>query len=404
MNILILSWENPIKPTIQGTALARRIKQLVDGLSQYNCSITLVHYDHNNEVLDGNYYYNFKNINQAHVHRYAVPAQCNEDKNRVIRKVKTLCYSLTIGDRTGIWGIKSFRLLRKKITKPDLILSFFTPRGPILLGFLFSKYFKSKWQVDFQDEFDHGLSSYLRWTMKLWTTQILKRAILVTHVSPEWAIRDGELLKKEFNVVRHAVNLNTSVLSLPKNNLDYTILYYGSLDVVGQNTSVFFEAFNRINSEENFNIVFSYAGPKSVFDTFLRYGADTEKIKYLGWLNQEKLYGEINKADCLLLLPWSAPGRQVVPSKMYEYAGFNKPVLIAGDDTGSMISLLKEWHHPNVVLRDADKVKYALKAILEGDNSLFFSKTKCKNVMTENQLIVNLLETETYNYLLKCLH
>jgi hypothetical protein len=401
VNLLLLSWENPSEPSRQGTALARRVKQVLDGLCQYDCSITLVHYDHNNEVLDGHYYYNFNTINQASVHRYAVSAQINEDKNSVIRKLKTLCYSLTIGDRSGIWGVRSFRLLRNKITKPDLILSFFTPRGPILLGFLFSKYFKSKWQVDFQDEFDHGLSSYLRWSTKLWTTQILKKAKLLTHVSPEWARRDGILLKKEFKVVRHAVNFNTPVLSLTKDNLDYTILYYGSLDFVKQNPSVFFAAFNSINSEAHSNIIFSYAGQKSVFDTFLTYVEDTRKIKYLGWLNQEKLYEEINKSDCLLLLPWSAPGRQVVPSKMYEYASFSKPVLITGDDTGSMISLLKEWHHPNVVLRDADKVKCALKAILEGDDSRFFSKTKCKNVMTENQLIVNLLATETYHYLSK---
>jgi hypothetical protein len=98
----------------------------------------------------------------------------------------------------------------------------------------------------------------------------------------------------------------------------------------------------------------------------------------MGWLTQNELAREAASAHALVLIPWSAGNRQVVPSKLYEYAGYNRPVLLAGPDSGGVASLLAELEHPDVIAGTAERIAERLRSALEGNFQGYFQKSQCR--------------------------
>jgi hypothetical protein len=77
------------------------------------------------------------------------------------------------------------------------------------------------------------------------------------------------------------------------------------------------------------------------------------------------------------LIPWFPAWRQGVPSKLYEYVAFGRPVLIAGPDSGGVSSLLNEWGHPQVVADRAEFVAEAIRRAERGDTLRLFDPSRC---------------------------
>jgi len=397
-HLVIIAWEFPGVNSQQGTALAKRVGQIAKGFANENWKVTVIHKDQINENIPlGNFIIEAP-FEGKEIKRYPVQGpNLNEHYQNVLtRKISTFIYSLLFGDRSYNWAKNVIKLFNTgAVQTPDLVISFFTPRGPLYCGKWLSQKYNIPWFADLQDNFDEGCSSQLRPFVKIWTQKILRSASKAIHVSPEWAERDGKILGINFVPIRHAipyvkVSIEESKDFSKRNDRLLTILYAGSLNPVKQPPERLVKAVEELRNQDNLNIEIKIAGDQSVYEAFIKHSTNNTFISWLGWLNPEEMKKEFRKADCLLIISWADPKRLVVPSKLFEYIFYNKPILLAGEDSGSIVKLLQEWGHPNVLSKEKDQIK---KSIFEGYHknfSLMLLPEKCKKKpLTESELVLS---------------
>jgi glycosyltransferase involved in cell wall biosynthesis len=151
------------------------------------------------------------------------------------------------------------------------------------------------------------------------------------------------------------------------------------------------QALARLNEHNGRSIVLEVAGAEATCEAFRACLPRNEVNAWflpLGWLGTEDLSAAMQLAHCLVLVPSSEAGRPVVPSKLYEYMAFDRPVLVAGNDAGGLDSLYEEWGHRNVTCASADSIAMALDAACNGDFSRLLRRSGCAHPpMEESQLI-----------------
>jgi glycosyltransferase involved in cell wall biosynthesis len=150
-------------------------------------------------------------------------------------------------------------------------------------------------------------------------------------------------------------------------------------------------ALATLNERNSGSIVLEVAGAEATCEAFrecLPHNASRSWFRTLGWLGTEDLSAAVQRAHCLVLVPSSEIGRPVVPSKLYEYMAFDRPVLVAGRDAGGLDSLYEEWGHTNVTCSGADSIARALDSAHSGDYSMLLRRSGCAHPpMEESQLI-----------------
>jgi glycosyltransferase involved in cell wall biosynthesis len=170
------------------------------------------------------------------------------------------------------------------------------------------------------------------------------------------------------------------------------MLYAGSLNEDCQNLDPLMDGLSLLRNEQGRDrrVVVQVAGSDAVWGKFAHAAAArgvSDSLENLGWLTEAQLARAARAADALLLIPWFPAWRQGVPSKLYEYVAFGRPVLIAGPDSGGVSSLLNEWGHPSVVASKAANVAEAIRSGVRGDTSLLLDVTRCRNLpMSERAL------------------
>ena len=390
--LLIFSWEFEGFNSKQGAALSRRIKQVAESFSDNNWEVVVIHKDCINECVNCSYKISKFSEN---ITRIAVKYTENSNaiqENVLFRKLITYYYVTFLGDRTYEWTKQVIKLFNEfEIETPDLIMSFFTPRAPLILGNFYSKKFNLPWIADLQDEVSEGISKVLINNNIIWTKNILKTAKAIVQVSPEWATKDGNILGIKINTIRHAIPNETENKTHEnvKDESTFNIFYGGSIFKKEQSLYVLKNVLDKfINS--NKNIVLNIAGGEYVYDIFSTAIKENIKINYLGWLNREQYYNAIYNSDCLLVIPWSFGLRQVIPSKFYELCSLKIPIWIIGNCTGSFNYLLDEWKHPKIYFDNIEYQTNALQLALNNDYSKMFNIENCKN----KQLFANDLYKE----------
>lgn len=378
---MIFSWEYYGFHSSGGAALSRRVRQVAESFAKHNYHVTVIYQDHTCECKNSEYVVTAEKSGIVRIPVIAPKKVDNFNKISIIRRLQTLYYVLFHGDRSYFWAknvIKHFSEF--DILRPDLIISFFTPCGPLFLGDHFSNKLKVPWIADLKDTFDEGLSNSLIFWGRSWRKQILSSAKARIHVSPEWAERDGKILKLEFNVIRHAVP-EIDIPDMPHvnniSNRSFKIFYGGSLHKNDQSLTVLKNVLNSIGSP-GWPVELHIAGPQYVYDIFLKELSPLISVVHLGWLDQAKYSTAILNCDCSLVIPWSNSSRQVIPSKFYELCAFHKPIWIVGPDTGSFTYLLKEWEHPAIPFDDISCQTEALTLAMTNDFSHMFNIDNCK--------------------------
>lgn len=383
MRILIIAWEIPQFNSRQGKALSIRIGQVISGLCALGHEVLVVHRDQCQEVQQGEVKVDRWDFQGKAIERIVVKEKANSAAYSFLRVAKTYYELLFLGDFSGRWAKYCFKLLKDKIDKADAIVSFFTPRGPLLLGQLLGDYWNIPYFFDFQDEWDRGLRRDQRIVSNIWIKKVCSKASRLVHVSPEWAQRDSKYLKKQFKTLRHAVS-NNRIAALPNKDSLFRILYIGSISKDHQDVESFLHAVQKLSIDTD--VVFQYAGQPKV-DEYLSSKITGIKYEYLGWQEDDALNEYILNSSALLVFGWKSPSRMVVPSKLYYYMSFDKPILIAGKDTGSLASLINDWGHAECIHQNPGQIA---KAILEGAKSNFSNylvPSKCRNVMKVDELV-----------------
>ncbi|MEZ5050572.1 MAG: glycosyltransferase [Saprospiraceae bacterium] len=345
--IFLLSWEFPGYNTRGGTALSKRAGILYKGLTELGYNVVVITRNHNDKDV----------LVNGSVYCLPGPGIHPKGRNSIIRRIETLFLSFNLGDRSGRWGLKAYRFLSEKfsLNSDDVVISFFTPRGTVLAGYLIARRYNIRWIVDFQDTFDEGLSHYLIQIGKWWFKRKISLAHKCIHVSPEWASRDGVMLNKSFVTLRHCLPKSQDIIPGNNNTDDeISVFYFGSIDVNKQFHSFFFDAIQEIKKCKLY-----YAGDGSINEFFNSKLGNTN-YQFLGWLNPKDLRVQMQQMTFVIIFSYTLSSRMVVPSKLYEVISWNLPCVIVGEDSGGIRSLEKEFGFSFVKARTAHELKEIL--------------------------------------------
>lgn len=333
--IIMVAWEFPGYNTNAGKALSKRIGVLAEGLSQ-SYEVIVISRNHFNSKIE-------KKGESFPV--YLIPGFSNTPKIKlsIIRKIWTFFCVLLVGDQSGLWGIKASYFIKQNLrpSKIDRVISFYTPRGPVLCGYLINLFYGSRLILDFQDPFSDGLNKWLLPIGRMWFRKIVKRSSLCIHVSPEWSGRHSKELGKHFYTIRHSLPNLKQVESIRrnKNMTRINLLFYGSFVIDNHFHQFFFEVIQKSK-----DFAFKYAGHEQCHRYFLQKGLG-ENYTYLGWLEEEGLSKVIDEIDFLIIFGNKRKDRLLVPSKLYEYISRGVPIVIFGEDSGGICSLEEEFNY-----------------------------------------------------------
>jgi hypothetical protein len=389
--LLIVALEYQGYHSKQGAALSRRVKQVADDFVRIGWQVTVIHRDAVGEVMSGAF---VTSTEQNGVHRISVKDGQQRflfDGNSFVRKLRTLYYLLYFGDRYYTWAKNVLKYFPGfGLQSPDLIISFFTPRAPIVIANKLARYYKTKWIADLQDELREGLSSPSSQKVSyVWVRKTLTEATAVVQVSPEWAQQDADVIGKPVATIRHAVALPLFTNAKPDNDT-FTVFYGGSLDIRNQSLDLLAKVLADGIGKK---IKLVLATSDAVYLHFKAVVGSYVEIEHVGWVSYEKYCSLVAASDCCLVIPWSTVPRKVIPSKFYEICQYNKPTWIVGPDTGAFTSLLAEWGHAGIPVGDVAYQVQALQAALDGDFSKMFNFSTCtKEVVYSNSLAAKFLE------------
>ena len=390
--VLLIAWEYPGAHSRQGTALARRVGQVARGLAGLGWSVTVVHRLQRDGDPGASSTVEEAGPDGRAIRRRAIegpPAASRLARWLMpLRKLATVWTAFSSGDRSGRWATNVLRAIdRVGIERPDMIIAFFTPRGPLAIASSLEKRWGVPWIADFQDPWWEGTSQALRPLVARWMRRTLRSASSIVQVSPEWAREAEEVLKRRVEVVRHAVpGLAEAEVDFRtvRGRAAFRILYVGSLNPDQQDVRPFMDALALMRKErgdarpvelavaageESWKLFSEAAGTRGISDA----------TRWLGWLDARSLRREMLDADCLLLIPMAPAHRRGVPSKLFEYLAYPTPVLVAGPDSGGMTSLLEEWAHPPVVASTPLAIASAIRRAREGDGSALLHRRRCAN-------------------------
>ncbi len=378
-HLLIFTWEYYGYHSKQGTALSKRPKQVAESFINNGWDVTVIHKDQINECGDTPYRIVQETPNIKRISVKQNNLRASSRKNTIIRKLETLYYTAFRGDRSYRWAqnVKMF-FPEFNMVHPSLIISFFTPRAPLFLGYYYSRQLNSPWIADLQDPVDEGISKESMFLSWRWMKKILRSATSVVQVSPEWATQDAKKLNRKVDVIRHAVvekvpyNIANSDSQLPENT--FKIFYGGSVNPGFQSLELVEKVLYSLHPQKK--IKFYLAGNSFAYDYFTK-ALGKDKVEYLGWITAEQISEYIYNCDCTLLIACSKL-RPCIPSKFYELCAYDKPMWIIGDDIGSFESLLNEWKHPQIGIDNLAFQELALQSAINGNNQYMFNVNNCK--------------------------
>ena len=382
-HLLIFTWEYNGYHSKQGTALAKRPRQVAESFNTNGWEVTVIYKDHRNEC-EGRPFVVIDDANGIKRIPVTLTGKIDHSKNQFRRKLETLYYIRFYGDRTSIWAkdvicnFNSFALNRK----PDLILSFFTPRAPLYLGNYFGKKLNVPWIADLQDPIFEGITKKSKPFSRRWMANVLRSAKAVVHVCPEWAEMDGNLVNRKIETIRHAIPKKIDVdspkyhsASIDVDRKAFNVFYGGYISPDTQSVATLKSVITSFSSPDT-EIQLLLAGDDVAYN-YLKQNLGDKAVRYLGWLTTEVMIQYILNCDCTLVVPWSKD-RMGIPSKFYEYCSYGKPIWIIGDDLGSFTTLLLEWKHPEIKFGDNVYQRNALEAAVKGSYDNMFSLENCK--------------------------
>jgi hypothetical protein len=159
------------------------------------------------------------------------------------------------------------------------------------------------------------------------------------------------------------------------------LAYTGSLNHRSQEYVPLLRAIATLNSQlsrQGQSVILRIAGSPAVIGAFDgALGTRPSWIEWLGWLEPAELRRMQLDSDCLVLLNWATPDRVVVPSKLFDYLALNKPILLAGRDSGGVENVLREWGHPPVIAQTEVEIAAAIRLCMSGDDSGMMQRASC---------------------------
>ncbi len=381
---LLVAWDYPHADHATGAAVGRRVRQLASAFAAHGWEVDVIIREHFAlpERTAPRTLVEWFGGGTVTIHCVPGPNGKPAERLAPLRVLSSGWHAIRMGDRTGQWGRAAIEYLRRgTVRRPDIVIGFYTPRGPLLTAAWAGCHWNVPWIADLQDEWSQGSSPALRPLVRRWMRRALRRAARVVQVSPEWAEMDRRALGRPIDVVRHAVpaNFHATAVNAQAAPRLLTLLYSGSLNIREQDPRPLLVALRDLaNAARGARARLAIASTAPAFEMWKRAAAEVgveEALHWLGWLNEAQLEHATSRADALVLIPLSTPDRPGVPSKLFAYLATGTPVLIAGPDSGGLTSLFSEWKAPDVLCSDASRVRDALARLAAGDRSLLLQRS-----------------------------
>ena len=239
------------------------------------------------------------------------------------------------------------QLLRKE--KMDAVISCAPMTSHIIAAKLVKKY-KIPWLADFPDLWsqNHGYAYF--WLRKRLDTRLEKNTLKVARalvtISEPWAEKLRKLHPdKNVYMIPHGYDPDLFDTPAPPLTVKFTLTYTGIVYHQWQHVSGFFGALRELITEKTINpddIEVRFYGSHDPFlqDEIVRFNLESIARQY-GKVPQNEAVTRQRESQVLLLLGWNDPQEKgVYTSKIFEYLGARRPVLVCGGGTDVVTELL----------------------------------------------------------------
>lgn len=370
--ILFLCWEYEGYNSPQTAALVRRPRYFAESLFQDGFSVTVIF------TCTGKVDTTCENEAGGKLRLVSIPAVKQEiASSKLLNKLRTTMQLAKYGDFSGKWHAAVVKKIQALHLRFDVVVSFFTPRGPLYSAYCLKARYQFKSIFDLQDPYHEGLTSGLsKILLKKCFRRIMRSADVVFCVNKEWS-RELEVdfgIRANYlpHVIEDPVPADESANIREKRSIVF--FYSGSLEEDLQDPGLFLRCLDKLEKSGLYDSVeFRYAGNQSKHNYFSTSLPPGIKYTYLGWLSKDSLYEEINNADLLCVFPiTSRTYKTCIPSKFYEFCRFPRPIMIIGDDTGAFRDEMGDSFDRQFVIRSEQRFFEKIKAYRDADASGFF--------------------------------
>ena len=239
-----------------------------------------------------------------------------------------------------------------KTNRVDCIISTGPPHSTHLIAQKVAKRHKLSWIADFRDPWTN-IDFYDQLRLTSWADKkhrrlehsVLKNATKIVTVSQHWAEDFKKLSNRDVTVIRNGFD-HADFTTKPKQlDTQFTICHIGSMNS-DRNPQAFWNALKSLskNTEFSKHLSIKLIGQvdHSIFKSLEQNGL-TPFLNHIPFLHHKEALVELQKSQILLLPINDTPNSLgVVPGKIYEYLGANRPVVGIGPTNGDSAQILKD--------------------------------------------------------------
>ncbi|MCB9263183.1 MAG: glycosyltransferase [Flavobacteriales bacterium] len=260
-----------------------------------------------------------------------------------------------IPDARKFWIRPSIKFLTNylKENPVDAIISTGPPHTTHLIALGVTKKMNIPWVADFRDPWTN-IDFYDQLRLTKWADKkhrkleqsVLKNATEIVTVSSHWADDFKKLCNRNITVIRNGFDHNDFGNAEVRLDSKFSICHIGSMNK-DRNPEAFWIALNKLVKEhENFSnqLEIKLIGQvdHSIFSSIEKFELKTH-LNHIPFLPHKSAIAELEKSQVLLIPINDTPNSLgVVPGKIYEYLGANRPILGIGPNTGDSAKILDD--------------------------------------------------------------
>ena len=271
-----------------------------------------------------------------------------------------------------------------------------------LFGYLLKRKLNINWIADYRDDWNTSeLPEYTerpRFIKKIesfYEKKWLSTSSISTTISPYYAEKIGNFINRPSDTILNGFDFNFDLLLKPKYNPDFTIVYTGTL-YESQNIEIFLEGFKQTVEELKFQglkiifpgLAFNQKQALRVSDMlkgFEKHYTITDRIPF------EQVIEIQRKAHLMLMVPHNNI-KGIPSSKLYEYIGLGKRVLLCPTDNDIIEETITDCKLGEVFTNKEEVKEFLVNSVLKQkeweDKSLSdFQIEKISSYSRVNQLI-----------------
>jgi hypothetical protein len=264
-------------------------------------------------------------------------------------------------------------------------------------GYKLKKEFPNlKWVADYRDDWTTSDIDFhpFRLIQKYFEKKWIHNSSLITTTSNQLVLRLSDFHKKRTELILNGFEFpeNFNITSLQKNKNKLTILHNGTL-YPSQDLTILRDALSEIEIQENFSIELIFPGLKYINKVAQRieneFSGLPVKFESSSRISRVQLIKLQLESDIMLMVAHKGE-KGIVGSKLYEYIGLKKPVLLCPSDRGEMQSTL-EGTGLEIIVQNKEDLKNKLMNLIKlkqefGEITLSPNNEKIKEYSRRNQV------------------